>query len=179
MSKLWLLPVLLAVIISSSIGTAFAASDYYLKIDGIDGESTSANHKGEIDIQSFSWGVSNSGSMALGSGGGTGKVQFQDFHFTKTVDKSSPQLMQAVATGEHLNTVDLSVSRGGTAAYYIFHMENVMISSYSTSGGSGGVPMEEVSFTYQKIEMQYVPTNPDGSAAAAVKASWDLKTNTK
>ena len=179
MSKLWLLPILLAVIISSSFGAAFAASDYYLKIDGIAGESSADKHKGEIEIQSFSWGLSNPSSMAGGGGGATGKVQFQDFHFTKTIDKSSPKLMQAVATGEHLNTVDLSVNRGGTAEYYVIHLENVMVSSYSTLGGSGGVPMEEVSFTYQKIEMQYLPTNPDGTAAEAVKASWDLKTNTK
>ena len=68
-----------------------AASDYFLKIDGIDGESTDDRHKGEIDIQSFSWGVSNSGSMSSGSGGGAGKASFQDIHFTRQLDKASPE----------------------------------------------------------------------------------------
>jgi len=181
MKKTWLLPVLFAVVLSSSFGTAFAASDYFLKIEGIDGESSDEKHKGSIEIQSFSWGLSNSGAMAGGGGGGTGKVQFQDFHFTKTVDKSSPQLMQAVATGEHLKSVDLAVRKaGGTQMeYYIIHLEDVLVSSWTTSGSSGDVPTESISFTFQKIEFQYMPQKPDGTAAEAVKASWNLKTNTK
>ena len=178
MSKIWLLPVLFAVLILPSLESAFAASDFYLKIDGIDGEAT-GQHQGEIEIQSFSWGVSNTGSMAGGGGGGTGKAQFQDFHFTKTLDKSSPKLMQAVATGEHLKTVDLRASKGGTNEYYVIHLEDVLVSSYSTSGSSGDMPTESISFTYAKIEMQYTPTNPDGTAAEAVKASWNIKMNTK
>src|SRR5574342_107711 len=181
MSKVWLLPILLAVIVSSSFGTAFAASDYFLKIDGIEGESSDDKHKGQIEIESWSWGVSNSGSMASGGGAGAGKVQFQDFHFTKTVDKSSPKLMQAVATGEHLRTVDLTVRKaGGTQMdYYVIHLEDVIISSYSTSGGSTEAPTESVSFNFQKIEIQYLPINPDETAVQAVKASRNHKENTK
>ena len=181
MSKIWLIPLVFTILIASSAGSAFAAADYFLKIEGVDGESTDAKHKGQIEIDSFSWGVSNSGSMAAGGGGGAGKVQFQDFHFTKTVDKSSPKLMQAVATGEHLKTMDLTVRKaGGTQMeYYVIHLEDILVSSYSTSGSSGGLLMEEISFNYQKIEFEYIPQNADGTAAGAVKASWNLATNTR
>ena len=179
LSKIWLLPLVFTILIASSFGNAFAMFDAFLKIDGVEGESTDDKHKGQIEIDSFSWGVSNAGSMA--TGGGTGKASFSDFTITKTVDKSSPKLMQAVATGEHLKTVDLSMRKaGGTQMdYYVIHLEDVLVSSYSTSGGSGEAPMESISFNYQKIEFQYIPTNADGTAAAAVKASWNLKENTR
>jgi len=179
LSKIWLIPLLFTILIVSSFGSAFAAADYFLKIDGVEGESIDDKHKGEIEIQSWSWGASNSGSMA--SGGGTGKASFSDFHFTKTVDKSSPKLMQAVATGEHLKTMDLTVRKaGGTQMeYYVIHLEDILVSSYSTSGSSGDLLMEEISFNYQKIEFEYIPTKDDGTADAAVKASWNLATNTR
>src|SRR5262245_7006243 len=90
-----------------------AAVDFFLKIEGIDGESTDDKHKGEIDIQSFSWGVTNTGSHGAGGGGGTGKSVFQDLHFTTHVNKSSPKLMLACATGEHLKKAVLTVRKAG------------------------------------------------------------------
>ena len=168
-------------LIGSNLSNAFAASDYFLKLDGIDGESTDERHNNWIEVLSFSWGVSNSGSMASGGGGGTGKASFSDLHITKTVDKSSPKLMLAVATGEHLKTLDLTLRKaGGTAMdYYVVHMEDVVVSSYSTTGSTGDTPMEEVSFTYQKITWEYTPQKADGTAGAAIKAGYDVKANVK
>jgi len=181
LSKIWLIPLVFTILIVSSFGNAFAAVDYFLKIEGVDGESTDSKHKGQIEIDSFSWGVSNSGAMASGGGGGAGKATFHDIHFTTHVSKASPKLMQAAATGEHLKTFDLTVRKaGGTQMdYYIVHLEDVLVSSYSSSGSSGEVPMESVSFNYQKIVFEYIPTNADGTAAEAVKASWNLATNTR
>ena len=159
MSKIWLIPLVFTILIASSFGNAFAMFDSFLKIDGVEGESTDDKHKGQIEIDSFSWGVSNAGSMA--TGGGTGKASFSDFTITKTVDLSMRKA-------------------GGTQMdYYVIHLEDVLVSSYSTSGGSSEAPMESISFNYQKIEFQYIPTNADGTAAAAVKASWNLKENTR
>ena len=173
------MPLLFAVLIGPTIGNAFAAFDSYLKIEGIDGEASAENHKGEIEISSWSWGVSNSGSMAAGGGGGAGKASFSDFHITKTLDKSSPKLMEAVATGEHLKSLTLRKSGGNQQEYYIIHLSDILISSYSTSSGSGDRPIEEVSFTYQKIEFEYIPQNADGTAGAAIKVGYDVKANVK
>ena len=72
-------------------GSLTAASDYLLEIDGIKGESTDDRHRGTIEIQSFSWGMSNSGTTTVGGGFGFGKVNIQDFNFTTKLSKASPQ----------------------------------------------------------------------------------------
>ena len=176
MSKFWLIPLVFTILIASSFGSAFAATDYFLKIEGVDGESTDAKHKGQIEIDSFSWGVSNSGSMAAGGGGGAGKASFSDLHFTKTVDKSSPKLMEAVATGEHLRSVDLVVRKAGgdQLEYYKVTLQDVVISGYSTTGSSGEAPSESISLNFSKIVFEYTPQNADGTAAAPLKTGYDL-----
>ena len=176
MSKFWLIPLVFTILIASSFGSAFAATDYFLKIEGVDGESTDAKHKGQIEIDSFSWGVSNSGAMAAGGGGGSGKASFSDLHFTKTVDKSSPKLMEAVATGEHLRSVDLVVRKAGgeQLEYYKVTLQDVLISGYSTTGNSGEAPSESISLNFSKIVFEYTPQNADGTAAAPLKTGYDL-----
>ena len=87
------------------------AFDAFLKLEGIEGESTDRTHKGEIEISSFSWGVSNTGSSG-GSGGGAGKALLQDFHFTMPTSKASPNLMLACATGRHSQQATLTCRRG-------------------------------------------------------------------
>src|ERR1039458_5904888 len=85
-----------------------AAVDYFLKIDGIEGEAKDKTHKNEIQLQSFSWGESNVGSMQAGGGGGQGKVAMQDFHFTMAVNKATPLLFQACATGVYIKRAILA-----------------------------------------------------------------------
>lgn len=176
-----MIPLLFSVLIFSSFGNAFAAFDYFLKIDGVEGESTDDKHRGHIEIESWSWGVSNAGSTASGGGGGAGKVSFSDIHFTAPASKASPKLMQSAVLGEHIKSADLFVRKsGGTQMdYYIVHLEDVLVSSFSSSGSSGEVPMESISLNYQKIEFQYMPTKPDGTLDTAIKASWNLATNTR
>ena len=169
-------------IIAGTASQAFAASDYFLKIDGVDGESRDDKHKGEIDVESWSFGASQSGSMAMGGGGGAGKVVMQDFHFTKSVDKASPKLFEAIATGKHLKEAKLVLrSTGGSQVeYLVITLSDVLVSSYSTSGSSGDYrPTESVSFNFAQIKMSYVEQDAKGSAGAATEFGWDLKKNTK
>ena len=77
------------------------AVDYFLKIEGIEGESHDDKHKNEIDLQSWSWGETQTGTHSAGGGGGAGKVDMQDFHFVMAHNKASPKLMLACASGEH------------------------------------------------------------------------------
>ena len=90
-----------------------AQVDYFLKIAGVDGESGDDKHKGEIDVESFSWGETQSGTAGHGSGGGAGKVQAQDFHFVKKLDKASSSLFIACATGEHFKSAILTARKAG------------------------------------------------------------------
>jgi type VI secretion system secreted protein Hcp len=158
------------------------AADCFLKIEGIDGESEDSNHKGEIEVLSWSWGASQPASMATGSGGGSGKVNMQDFSFSFRNGKASPKIMLACAKGKHIATATFTCRKAGgdQEEYLVFKLSDCIISSYST-GGSGGddLPIENATVNFAKVEMQYKPQGSDGSLGSLVKTGWDLKANTK
>jgi type VI secretion system secreted protein Hcp len=158
-----------------------AAVDYFLKIEGIDGESTDEMHKGQIEIMSYSWGMSNSGSMAAGGGGGAGKVSFSSIRFVSPVSKASPMLFESVATGKHFPTATLSVVNSELRGQEFMKvtLTDVMISSYQVSGQSGDAPTESFKLSFSKIEYEYTPQSEDGSLDAPVKAGYDVAANKK
>jgi type VI secretion system secreted protein Hcp len=159
------------------------ASDYLLEIDGIKGESSDSKHKGTIEIESFSWGCSNSGSHAAGGGGGAGKVSFSDISFNTGVNKSSPLLMLACATGQHIKKAVLHVRKqgGDQQEYYTVTMEDLLVSSYNSGDSPGGATavVDSFSLNFAKIKFEYKPQKPDGTLDAAISAGWDLKANKK
>jgi type VI secretion system secreted protein Hcp len=154
------------------------ASDIFLNLDGIDGESRAQGHENEIDIESFSWGVSNSGSLASGSGGGAGKASFQDFHFEKRFDKASPSLMKACATGEHIREATLTCRKGGEnqVEFLKIKLTDVLVSSYDSAGSSDGDrPGDSFALNFAKIEVTYAQQKADGSLATPITTGWDVK----
>jgi type VI secretion system secreted protein Hcp len=159
------------------------ASDYLLEIDGIKGESNDSKHKGTIEIESFSWGATNTGSHASGGGGGAGKVAFQDVHFTTRVNKSSPLLMLACATGQHIKKAVLFVRKAGgdQQDYYVITMTDLLVSSYQSGGseGSNALPVDQFALNFTTVKFEYKPQKPDGSLDAAVTAGYNLKENKK
>src|SRR3954469_23462528 len=132
------------------------ATDYLLEIDGIKGESKDKKHPNTIEIESFSWGNTNDGSSASGTGSGAGKVHFQDFHFTTHVNKASPELMIACASGKHFKKAQLFVRKQGENQqdYLIFTLEDLIVSSYQAGGSVGGqhLPTDQFSFNYAKLK---------------------------
>ena len=157
-----------------------AAADYFLKIDGVEGESQDSKHKAEIEIQSFSFGATQTGSFAAGGGGGAGKVSMQDFHFTVPVNKASPKLMLACASGQHIKKAVLTVRKAGKEQqeYLKYTFSDILVSSYQTGGGGGDVmPVDQISLNFAKIEQEYKEQKADGTLAGSVKAGWDLKEN--
>lgn len=159
------------------------ATDFFLKIDGVKGESSDDKHKGEIDITSFSWGCSNGGASASGGGGGAGKVSYQDLHFTTEVSSASPELMLGCATGKHYAKATLVVRKagGGQHEYYTVTMTDLVVSSYQSGGHASGdpKPTDQFSLNFAKIEFEYKPQKPDGSLGSAVKTGYDVKANKK
>ena len=158
-----------------------ATVDYFLKIDGIDGESTDSKHKNEIDVLSWSWGETQSGAMAGGGGGGAGKVAMQDFHFVMKVNKASPKLLQACACGEHIKKAVLICRKAGKdqQEYLKITLSDLIVSSYQTGGSSGSdiLPTDQISLNYSKIEFEYKEQKADGTLGGAVKGGWNLKEN--
>ena len=156
-----------------------ATVDYFLKIDGIPGESQDKTHKNEIQLNSFSWGATNAGSMAVGGGGGAGRVKFQDFTFMKSVDTASPKLMLACANGEHIKSAILVCRKAGKEQqeYLKYTFTDLLVSKFFL-GGTEVMPAEEVSINYSKIEMEYKAQKADGTLGGAVKAHYDVKQQT-
>jgi type VI secretion system secreted protein Hcp len=154
------------------------AADYFLKIDGIDGESHDSKHKDEIDLLSYSFGASQTGSHSTGGGGGAGKVSMQDFHFTMHINKATPKLLLACASGEHIKKAVLTCRKAGKDQQEFLKVTftDLLVSSYNT-GGSADIPMEQISLNFAKIEFEYKEQKPDGTLGGAVKAGYDLKLN--
>jgi type VI secretion system secreted protein Hcp len=155
-----------------------ATIDFFLKMDGIPGESKDVKHKGEIDLESFSWAEANpSGPSASGGGRGAGKVQMQDFHFVTRVNKASPLLFLACATGKHIKEAILTARKAGKGPldYLVIKFKDVLVSSYQISGSEGdAAPMDQVSFNFGRIDIEYREQKPDGSLASPVRAGWDV-----
>lgn len=156
-----------------------AQVDYFLRVDGIQGDSTNERHRGEIDVLSFSWGAAQQGTGVSGGGAGAGKVSFQDLHFAKKTDASSPKLMLVCATGEHIKEVVLTGEMSGKKGqkFMEVRLTDVLISSFSQAGSSGGMPTEQVSLNFAKISFKYYPVNSDGSLGEPVTGEWNLKEN--
>ncbi|MGH2734688.1 MAG: Hcp family type VI secretion system effector [Actinomycetota bacterium] len=157
-----------------------AAVDYFLKIDGVPGESLDNHHPNEIDVESWSWGESNSAEAGPGRGA-AGKVDIQDFHFTSRISKASPALMLACASGKHIKSAVLTARKAGgaQAEFLVIKFSDVIVSSVQTSGSSDMVPMDSTSLGFSKIEVEYRETKPDGTLGASTVFGWDLKKNKK
>jgi type VI secretion system secreted protein Hcp len=159
-----------------------ALVDYFLKIETIDGESQDQKHKNEIQLLSFSFGETNAGKQLQGGGGGAGKVQMGDFHFTMNLNKASPKLFIACATGQHIASGVLTARKAGKNQedYFIVTFKQLLISHYSTCGHAeaNNLPIDTCSFNFAEILMEYKIQNPDGSVTPAGKAGMNLKTMT-
>ena len=158
-----------------------AVTDYFLKLDGIPGESTDHKHKGEIDILSWSWGASQSGTMAYGGGGGAGKVAFSDISFTAKMSKASVKLMLLCCSGEHIKNALLTCRKAGKdqQEYFTIKLETILVSSYHTTGGGGAdiIPTDTFSFNFAKLTTDYKEQKPDGTLGGVVSANWSVKDN--
>jgi type VI secretion system secreted protein Hcp len=160
------------------------AFDTFIKIDGIEGESTDDKHAGWIEVVSYTSGVNQKASATASSvgGGSSERADFDDFAFVKQLDKASPKLALACADGTHINTIIVEVCRAGTekVKYMEYKMSNCIISSVQNAGGGGDFPSESVTINFGKIEWAYtVQKRQGGGAAGNVAGGWDLQKNCK
>jgi type VI secretion system secreted protein Hcp len=159
-----------------------ALVDYFLKIDGIPGESQDSKHKGEIEIESWSWGAAQTGTASHGGGLGAGKVAMKDFQFVMKVNKSSPLLMRSCASGEHIKSAILVCRKAGKdqQEYLKVTFSDLLVSNYETGGTNTAdvVPLDQIKLNFTKVEFEYKEQKPDGTLGGAVKAFYDMKQQT-
>jgi type VI secretion system secreted protein Hcp len=155
------------------------ASDIFAKIGDIKGESLDAKHKDEIEVLSFSWGVTNAGVKAPGGGGGAGKATFQDLSIVHNIDKASPKLLEACATGAHLKegTITQRKAGKGQQEFLIIKMNDIIITGVALGAAAGQPGSETVSLAFAKVALEYKPQKPDGSVDTGIHFKYDLKAN--
>ncbi|MBN3817151.1 type VI secretion system tube protein Hcp [Paraburkholderia sp. Se-20369] len=171
---------------------ANALVDYFLEIDGVEGESTDKQYPNRIQIQSWQWAEENSGRWGFGSGGGAGKVEMKDFEFRMVSNKASPKLFLMCATGDHIASAKLICRKSGKGQqeFLTISFASGLVSSFRTLGnmpssqlghGSGEVdsvlPTDVIKINFAKIEFEYREQGNDGAMGAVIKAGYDLKLN--
>jgi type VI secretion system secreted protein Hcp len=156
------------------------AYDAFLKLDDVNGEVQDSQFEKWIEVESFSWGISQTGTNASGGGGGAGKVSFQDLHITKHTDKASAALFQKCATGQHFIKGELQVRKAGgdasgaSSVFMKIELNDVLVSSVEFEGAVQGDdrPSEDVTLNFGKILFEY--DAPDGEVD---RFAWDLVNN--
>jgi type VI secretion system secreted protein Hcp len=159
----------------TSQGTAMSLS-IFLKIDGITGEATATGHAGEIMLQSFTWG---SAAGTATTGAGAGKISFQNVTVTKVVDKASPLLFHALASGQRVPQCIVTIEQGDKLKQTIaLTLSTCLIESISeVFEAAAPAPQETIVISFAKVQLQYTPQSPTGSAETPITAGWDITTN--
>ena len=164
---------LVATSIASSTSVV-SASDMFLKLTGVTGESVDEKHKGEIDVLSWSWGMST----------GTGKVKrgtiapqcIQDLQLTKFTDSASPQLIMQGVLGQTSKEGILTMRKAGKGQqeFLVIKMSDVIITAV-TDADSEESNLETVSLAFAKVDLEYRPQKADGSLDAGIHFKYDIK----
>ena len=160
---------ILALLVSAAAAQA-AAVDYFLKLDGIDGEATAPGFEGQIQIESFSWGISRPQGASTPS--------ISEIVVTKVSDKSSPKLFLSCATGQHIKEAKLTCRKAGSdTGYYIITLTDLLVTSYQTGGSSSDVvPTDQISLNFTKVTFEYQPQDATGKPTGPpVVASWPIQ----
>jgi type VI secretion system secreted protein Hcp len=149
------------------------SADIFLKLDGITGESTDSDHKGEIELEAFTFDAKRSGR----------KAKFAPFRVIKVYDASSPKLMQAAATGRHIRSGVLTFRRSGDPSgveFLTYKLSDIVVASYQEGGADAdqrtlGSLEDEIGLSAAKVQVTERTVDADGNAGPVVTASLDLR----
>jgi type VI secretion system secreted protein Hcp len=169
-----------ALLVAVPLVAPAAELDYFLLIDHIKGESQDIHHPDEIDIKSWAWGLSNSGSPHVGGGGGAGKPSFLDFSWSQGIDKSIVPIFMGVATGEHIRSARLDVvkdSGDDAASFFQMVFEDVLLTELQLTGTAAGQSATG-KLDFGKVKLRYRVQKADGSYAPWIEGAFDVTKNT-
>jgi type VI secretion system secreted protein Hcp len=157
------------------------AVDMFLKLTGIKGESGDHKHKDEMHIESFSWGVHQTGAHATGGGGGAGKVSVNDISVTKFLDKASCALMLHSCSGKHIPEGLITVRKAGDKPleYLKIKLWDILIAGVQHAAHGGDLLSENVALNFAKFHVEYQVQKPDGTGEPGGEMGWDVKKNEK
>ena len=160
-----------------------AADELFLRIAGIQGESQSKGHEGDINLLSYSQSFTHP-AVAGGAGGGgaTGRTNCGEVRVTKIVDRSTPALIGRVVSGKHIQKAVITFRKtGGEQAleYYTVTLTDVVFTAITQSDASGdsATILEQLSMSAARFKFDYRPQKADGSAGSALSFGWDCAAN--
>jgi type VI secretion system secreted protein Hcp len=178
-----------------------AQVDAFLKLDGIEGESSDSKHGKEIELDAFRFGAIQTGKAVSGTtGSGAGKVRIEDFHFRVKPNKASPKLFFYCCNGQPITKAVLTIRKAGKdqQEYLQYTFQNVLVSSYRTSigfafeegndsltadieagqtGSDDWMQYDYVSLNFGSLQVQYKTQNADGTLGGAITNGWNFQTN--
>ena len=156
----------------------------FMKVDGVTGESADAQHKGWTDIQSFTWGASQPGAMASGSGGNAGKASFNDLVVAAYMDRARPRSSRTARTASTFRRSRSPRKTGGTQVEFMrVTLQEVLVTSAQVAGIDPGDVADRLMMHYgfqaAKVKKQYWQQNDNGGKGAEVTVGWNIKENTE
>lgn len=154
------------------------AGSMWVKIDGCEGEATDDGHQKEIEIQSYTFGVTHPTSFA-GGGLGGGEATVHDVSVTKQIDKASPVLFKFCMSHKVLPEVLITQRKRGENPidYLKIKLKNAVVSGVNHGGNADTAGSESISFAFEAFEKEYTPQGSDGKPQGAVTMKWDVKKN--
>ena len=149
--------------------------DCHLKLKGVEGESGHKDHKGEIEVLTWSWNVSNASSAGSGGGSGVGKAMPGDFVFSHLFDKAAPVMAKHCASGKHFEEAVVTVRKAGEEQldFLKVTMKQVFITAVNVGASGGGEIGETVHLSYGDIEYAYKAQDDKGKLGGEVKFGWN------
>src|SRR4051794_32770794 len=169
MLKSRLIPLAAAASIAATLAAApmaGAADDYFLKIDGVAGESQGVGTTGAIEVDGFEWGAENKNTISSAStGAGTVKAQLKELTIQKKVDASSPVLFQKLAQATLLTGMELVARKSGPTPliYMRYTFQPVFVTSQTHSGSGDDGVEETLMLTYGAVRQTYTKQTATGA----------------
>lgn len=154
---------------------------FFIKLDGIPGESKDSAFSGQIDVLSFGYAVNQTASVHTGGGQGVAKASWEDLVFTHYVDKATPNLAKYCGSGKVIPTATLSACKmggSGSVAYLTITLTNVMVTQVHQVGAVNSPhAVEQIGLSYEEIKVEAKEQNADGSLGASVVGGYKVKLN--
>jgi type VI secretion system secreted protein Hcp len=158
------------------------ATDMFMKIDDIQGESVDAHHNNEIEVISCNWGLFQVGSAHSGTGAGSGKVSAQDLTIAKYIDKASPNLLKLCCSGKHFKNVRLTFRKaGGKPLEYVeLQLGDGLVSAIAIAAGVDDERLTEtITLNFAWFKYTYTPQTAQGSAGGSIPSQWNIAKNSE
>ncbi|WHI44515.1 Hcp family type VI secretion system effector [Microbulbifer sp. JMSA004] len=147
----------------------------------VKGNVTASGYEDWIEIDNLHFGVGRGITMEAGAMANreASRPSLSELTFSKRLDAASGGLLKASVTGDEGVKVEIHVVQTGANSvekYAVYKLENVLISSYSTSASAGGPPSESVALSYAKIETELNHADKSNKNPTSMRVGYCLET---